>query len=153
MKKTTIIRRLDYSFTSEMVSEISGLIKQISPSVPDLDKRTLERCLTPPSVVISATDNNKVVGIIMAVVYWSLSGLKARIEDFSVSAEYRRQGIGESMLYELLKTLYAKGTKEVSLSCNPTRHAATILYKKAGFRKPHTNIYYRKTEKNNDIKT
>lgn len=76
-----------------------------------------------------ADDNGTIAGYIgsQTVLDWS------DVMNVAVAPEYRRQGIGESLLYALMEHLTRVGAKVFSLEVRVSNAPAIALYEKLGF--------------------
>jgi len=64
--------------------------------------------------------------------YWLIAG-EAHISTLAVATEYRRRGLGELLLYCMLKRAAAMDAFEATLEVRVSNHAAQNLYRKYGF--------------------
>jgi ribosomal-protein-alanine N-acetyltransferase len=64
--------------------------------------------------------------------YWLIAG-EAHISTLAVATEYRRQGLGELLLYCMLKRAAATDAFEATLEVRVSNHTAQNLYRKYGF--------------------
>ena len=70
---------------------------------------------------------HKVTGrVIGYVIYWLLKG-EAQISNLAVHPDFRRQGIAESVLYEILDRLEKQNAEIVILEVRPSNVAALSL--------------------------
>lgn len=77
-------------------------------------------------------------------IFHTPSGVHAHIEDVVVDEKFRGQGIGESLVRTMLNVASEMNFEGVSLTCNPARVAANRLYRKMGFTRWDTNVYWYK---------
>ena len=132
------------SITAELVSAFERLIPQLTkatiPSPTDL-----QMLLDSPSVLIVARrsgPDGQIVGAATLGLFRTPSGHHAHIEDVIVDMDLRGQGCGEALVTHLLHIAREMGLHGVSLTCNPSRVAANQLYKKMGFQKWETSVYW-----------
>ncbi|MEI7844272.1 MAG: GNAT family N-acetyltransferase [Chloroflexota bacterium] len=123
--------------------------------VPQLTKATcpspddLQKLLDSPSILIVARTTSldgPIIGAGTLGVFRTPSGVHAHVEDVIVDESYRGQGVGETLVSELLLIARQMGLKGVSLTCNPRRVPANRLYQKMGFKKWDTNTYWYELE-------
>lgn len=72
---------------------------------------------------------SQVVGFIG---YW-LIGEEVHISTFAIHPDYRKQGIGESMMVRALRTARSRGAALATLEVRVSNWAAIHLYEKLGF--------------------
>ncbi len=82
-----------------------------------------------PLVIVHST-LNKVIGYI---IYW-LIGEEVQINNIAVHPDFRRLGIGEHVLRQVIEQVKWRGAKFITLEVRPSNIAALTLYKKIGFR-------------------
>ena len=90
------------------------------------------------SLVLVALDGEKVVGYSYSLIS-ELSRLEKRkqygcVHDLFITADYRRQGIGEKMYAEILKWFYANDIDRVELQVMAQNKVACSFWKKHGYR-------------------
>jgi ribosomal protein S18 acetylase RimI-like enzyme len=130
--------------TDEIVSAFDRLIPQLTRRQPPTAEE-LVLLISSPSILIIARHPDQtgpIVGAGTLGVFCTPTGLHAHIEDVVVDNDFRRQGIGDALVTELLKIARGIGVDGVSLTCNPSRFAANSLYEKMGFVKWETNVYW-----------
>ncbi len=81
-------------------------------------------------LVIVNTVLHRVVGYI---IFW-LIGDEAQINNIAIHPDFRRLGIGELVLRQVIDQLRASGAKLVTLEVRPSNTGAQALYRKLGFR-------------------
>lgn len=81
------------------------------------------------AIYIVAADGEKVLGYIGL---WDICG-GADIIDVAVHKDFRRQGIAEGLLEEMLKVCHEREIFEINLEVRVSNTAARQLYKKMGF--------------------
>jgi len=130
--------------TDELMTAFEKLIPQLthrSSPTPDDLAALID---SPSALLIARTPDHSgpIVGVGALGVFRSPTGLHAHLEDVVVDHSVRGQGIGESLVRQLLSIAREMGTDGVSLTCKPTRVAANKLYEKMGFKKWETNVYW-----------
>lgn len=81
------------------------------------------------SFVIVHKLQDRVVGYI---IFWCL-GEEVQINNIAVHPDYRRMGIAEAVLEQVLSQVQREGAKYVTLEVRPSNFAARSLYSKLGF--------------------
>ena len=124
--------------------EISSLMRQHVPNLPELPKEYFEKMVNDPrvKVFIALNKENQIIGITTMITYHKIDGVyKAYIEDVVVNEGDRRKGIGKALTNQVLQTAHAMKINTVHLTSHPIRIAANSLYKKMGFKIYGTNYY------------
>jgi ribosomal protein S18 acetylase RimI-like enzyme len=124
---------------SQLVELLQILFKQEAELSPDPEKqrRALEIILADPSRarIYVARDAGKVIA--MAALHFTTStaegGKAAWLEDCIVRPDYRRQGIGKSLLEYVVAQARAEGALRVMLLTDADNERAQALYRKTGF--------------------
>ena len=128
----------------ELVEVFGKLIPQLSQrKPPSLDELT--SLIDSQSIVLIARfpdSSGPVVGSGTLAVFPVPTGLRGHIEDVVVDTSVRGNGIGETIVSELLAKARELGIESVTLTCNPTREAANKMYRKMGFQLRETNVYW-----------
>jgi ribosomal protein S18 acetylase RimI-like enzyme len=138
--------------TPELLAAFERLIPQLTKA-PIPTSAELQKLLDSPSVLILARASQKacgasseadgeILGAATLGVFRTPSGVHAHVEDVIVDESMRGQGLGEALVNHLLQIAREMGLKGVSLTCNPRRVAANALYRKMGFKKWETNVYW-----------
>lgn len=74
---------------------------------------------------------NKVVGYVVTMDVDKVTG---KIVSIAVRKEFRRRGIGETLLRRAIERLKAKGKNKIALEVRTSNKPAQELYKKLGFK-------------------
>lgn len=82
-----------------------------------------------PLVVVHAT-LNQVIGY---VIFWQL-GEEAQVNNIAVHPDFRRLGIGETVLKQVIELVKFRGGRLITLEVRPSNTAALNLYRKLGFK-------------------
>jgi ribosomal protein S18 acetylase RimI-like enzyme len=130
--------------TPELLVAFERLIPQLTKA-PVPTSAELQKLIDSPSVLILARvpdADGEIVGAATLGVFRTPSGVHAHVEDVIVDESLRGRGIGEVLVNHLLHLAREMGLKGVSLTCNPRRVAANALYRKMGFKKWETNVYW-----------
>ena len=73
---------------------------------------------------------NRVIGYI---IFWVI-GEEAQINNIAVHPDFRRLGVGEQVLRQVIVQLRTSGVTMVTLEVRPSNTGAQTLYRKLGFR-------------------
>ncbi len=142
-----VIERV-HAITPDIVEAFERLVPQLTTNNPAPTRAALEALVAvSTTVLLVARDPDPaghIVGTGTVASYRVPTGLRATIEDVVVDASVRGQGVGEGLMNELLVAARRMGAAGVSLTSNPARGAANLLYLKMGFRLRETNCYYYK---------
>jgi ribosomal-protein-alanine N-acetyltransferase len=87
------------------------------------------RPISYPLVVVHMT-LNKVIGYI---IFWVI-GEEVQINNIAVHPDFRRLGIGEQVLRQVIEQVKWGGANFVTLEVRPSNIGALLLYKKIGFK-------------------
>ncbi len=82
-----------------------------------------------PQVIVHKT-LHQVIGY---VIFW-LIGEDVQINNIAVHPDFRRLGIGEQVLRQVIEQVTFRGARLISLEVRPSNTAALALYKKLGFK-------------------
>ena len=121
------------NLTFKFVPEVIELLQEISSFMPKTKDEELFKQFISQSNVISlvAHDGNKVLGFGAMVIYTNIRGGKIGfVEDIVTHPEFRKIGIGFSVLGSLRKTAIILGCYKISLFCKDEN---IEFYKKCGF--------------------
>ena len=110
-------------------------------SMPWSENAVAEELTNPLSLWLVVTDGEKLVGYIGSQ---SVMG-EADMMNVAIDPAYRRRGIGETLILELIRHLKQNGVYSLALEVRVSNEAAIGMYEKLGFvqvgRRPG---YYRK---------
>jgi len=81
------------------------------------------------SFFIVAEQNNKIIGFAVA---WNVVG-EIQLNNIGVKNDYRRQGIGISLIDHIVKLLEPENPEKILIEVKETNHNAKLFYKKIGF--------------------
>ncbi|OGD21069.1 MAG: ribosomal-protein-alanine N-acetyltransferase [Candidatus Aminicenantes bacterium RBG_16_63_16] len=81
-------------------------------------------------LVVEHSAHNRVIGYI---VFWVI-GEEAQINNIAVHPDFRRLGVGERVLRQVIAQLRSSGVSMVTLEVRPSNTGAQTLYRKLGFR-------------------
>jgi len=130
--------------SDELSVALEKLIPQLTNRLPPTPEFLSELILSSSVLLIIRypDQNGPIVGSGTLAVFRSPTGLHAHLEDVIVDRESRGLGIGEALVSRLLDIAAEMGLEGVSLTCNPVREAANKMYKKLGFKKWDTNVFW-----------
>ena len=114
--------------TISHVSQIAELEKQCF-SAPWSEKSIISELNNPLSLWIVAVENDRVVGYVGSQ---SVMG-EADMMNLAVNPEYRRKGIAEHLVSELITRLCSANVACLTLEVRQSNLAAIALYEKMGF--------------------
>lgn len=129
-------------------SEFDPLLK-VADDVEQRVREWLTSCINSKDrlVLVAETDEGKVIGVLVSEIRDRLFYEPRRegvIMDFYVMPEFRRRGIGKSMMDEAIKILREMGAHVISAEFPALNQISVAFYKKYGFR-PLMNIYVKET--------
>jgi ribosomal protein S18 acetylase RimI-like enzyme len=132
--------------TDELMAAVGQLLPQLSPGVPLPSRLELEELLAAPrNALFIARDpdrNDDIVGIAMLAMYRTPTGLHAWIEDVVVDENARGKGFGAALTQACIQYAARAGAHGVGLTSRPARQAANRLYRRMGFKRRETNVYF-----------
>jgi ribosomal protein S18 acetylase RimI-like enzyme len=125
-----------------ILESLNALLAQLSGSVSCLSFNELEKIVASDcATLLTALEEDHIVGILTLVIFRIPTGMRARIEDVVVDASARGKTIGERLVRQAIELARHRGAHGVDLTCNPERTAANRLYRKIGFVARKTNTY------------
>ncbi len=116
------------NMTEEHVAAVAALERQCF-SMPWSERSVSAELTNPLSLWLVASDGERVVGYIGSQ---SVMG-EADMMNVAVSLEYRRQGIGEKLVTELIQRLKENKVYALTLEVRASNDNAICLYDKLGF--------------------
>ena len=114
--------------TRDDVHEIAELEK-ICFTLPWSEKSFRDEMANRLAVYFTAKDNGKCVGY---AGFWNVSG-EGDVTNVAVLPEYRRRGVGSSLVAEMIKTAEKLKLEMLTLEVRKSNTAAQKLYEKFGF--------------------
>lgn len=114
--------------TAEHVAQIAELEKQCFSS-PWSEKSVSGELTNPLSLWIVAVENNRVVGYVGSQ---SVLG-EADMMNVAVAPEYRRQGVANALIIELISQLTSRDVRSLTLEVRASNVPAIALYEKMDF--------------------
>lgn len=132
--------------TEELHEALNRLVPQLGAhKVPPTWEELKELVGAEPSTLLvarEADESSPIVGILSLTVYRVPTGLRSIIEDVVVDGTARRNGIGEALVRQAIDLARESGADGISLTSNPQREAANLLYQALGFQLRQTNPYF-----------
>lgn len=114
--------------TRDDVPEIAELEK-ICFTLPWSEKSFHDEMANNLAIYFTAKDNGKCVGY---AGFWNVSG-EGDVTNVAVLPEYRRRGVGSSLVAEMIKTAEKLKLEILTLEVRKSNAAAQKLYEKFGF--------------------
>lgn len=114
--------------SSEHVAQVAQL-ENLCFADPWSEKSVASELDNPLSKWIVALDGEKVVGYVGSQTVMN----ETDIMNLAVHADYRRRGIGESLIQALVMLLKEEGSRQLTLEVRSSNQAAKELYSKMGF--------------------
>ncbi|SRR5690349_17901514 len=141
---------MQISKVSEVTAELQEALERLIPQlgahkIPPTWEELNELVTSESSLLFVARQPNEaapIVGILCLAIYRVPTGLRSLIEDVIVDERARRQGIGEALVRYAIDAAREAGADGVSLTSNPQREAANLLYRSIGFELRKTNPYF-----------
>jgi ribosomal protein S18 acetylase RimI-like enzyme len=135
---------------SEVTEELHAALQRLVPQlgahkVPPTREELKDLVESESSTLLVAHDpdeGGRIAGILCLTVYRVPTGMRSIIEDVIVDGPLRRQGIGEALVRHAIDLAREAGADGVSLTSNPRREAANLLYQAMGFQLRQTNPYF-----------
>jgi ribosomal protein S18 acetylase RimI-like enzyme len=129
-------------YRKHFLEAVNRLLPQLSADARLLTADDLRRIIASnASTLLFAEDNKQIFGTLTLALFRTPTGPKARIEDFVVEEQARRQGIGKRLMEHAIRHAGQSGATTVDLTSHPARHSANAFYRKAGFKIRETNVY------------
>lgn len=132
--------------TDELLAALEHLIPQLGGSKVSLSRDELASLINSDasSLLIARYPNesSEIVGVLTLTIYRVPTGIRSIVEDVIVDERFRRKGIAQALMSRAIELAREAGAGGVSLTSNPRRGEANLLYQKLGFLKRETNSYY-----------
>ena len=121
---------------------IHVLLEQLSSSKVVFSKEDLWRLIgSDASALYLVRVDDKWAGMLTLCSYLCPTGRKCWIEDVVVDGQYRGMGLGRRLIEHAIEETQKMGNCTLMLTSRPSRVAANLLYKSAGFEQRETNVY------------
>ena len=132
--------------TEELYRSLQKLIPQLTTNNAAPGREELAALLDSKSskllIARHPDEKGEIVGILTLTIYRVPTGIRSIIEDVIVDENLRRQGIGAALLSQAIELAKREGANSITLTSNPRREAANLLYQAMGFKRRETNAYY-----------
>ena len=132
--------------TEDLYQALQRLIPQLGPhKIPPTKDELRDLVESESSTLLAAHEMDEkgpILGILCLTVYRVPTGLRSIIEDVVVDGGARRRGIGEALMQKAIELARESGAEGISLTSNPQRQEANLLYQALGFQLRQTNPYY-----------
>lgn len=131
--------------TDELFVAVLRLVPQLgshktAPTRDDL-KMLVESDSSTLLIARYPDENGAIVGFSNLTVYRVPTGVRSIVEDVVVDEAVRRRGIAKALMKKAIELAREAGASSISLSSNPKREAANLLYQSMGFELRKTNPY------------
>ena len=140
-----LIKRVS-EVTEQLHESLQRLVPQLGAhKVPPTREELGALIRSESSTLLVAHDTDErgtIVGILCLTVYRVPTGLRSIIEDVVVDESARRKGVGEALMQKAIELAREAGAEGISLTSNPQREAANLLYQALGFQLRQTNPYF-----------
>jgi ribosomal protein S18 acetylase RimI-like enzyme len=129
--------------SDELIAAFAKLVRQLSTSARLPTRAELEEIVSSPAatILLARGPDGQIIGSLTLVVFRTLTGVRAWIEDVVVDEAARGQGAGEELVREAIRLADESGARTLDLTSRPSREAANALYEKVGFHARETNVY------------
>ena len=129
--------------SDELIAAFARLVRQLSTSAQLPTRAELEEIVSSPAarILLARGPDGQIIGSLTLVVFRTLTGVRAWIEDVVVDEVARGQGAGEELVREAIRLADESGARTLDLTSRPSREAANALYEKVGFHARETNVY------------
>ena len=130
-------------FNNKVYQAVNSLLPQLDPDSVPLTVEKFRRIIKSKGthLFVAEEGNNRISGILSAVVYHIPTGTKFWIEDVVVDEASRGKGVGKALMLHAMNYAGENGAKSVDLTSKPSRVAANRLYRELGFELRETNVY------------
>jgi len=132
------------TITDEIFRAIIRLLPQLTDSTetPVPSKEYLQTMINSGvTTLFIVRENDKILGMLSLVIYFTSLGKKSWIEDVVTDAEARGKGVAKLLIDTALDFAKKEGIEKVDLTSSNQRTAAHKLYEKAGFKKRDTTVF------------
>lgn len=131
----------EYSLLNDFLYEAIFIPKGVEPppkniiAIPELQVYVKNFGTSKDDFALVAEVENKIIGTVWARIMNDYGHINDKTPSLAISLykKFRGQGIGSSLIKEMLSLLQVRGYKRVSLSVQKANYAAK-LYQKMGFR-------------------
>ncbi len=126
---------LDFDRINELIYQLSGRkVKYDQPSFLSFLKQT-------NLYQFAAFKDGLLVGLASLFIVGKIEGRTGLVEGVVVDRNYRRQGIGSSLMKAIINQAKRLKLSHLDLTSRPARIEANKFYRKLGFSRRQTNVY------------
>jgi ribosomal protein S18 acetylase RimI-like enzyme len=130
------------TYFSGLTEMLNNLLKQLDSSSKLLSDDDVREIIGSQSNrFFVAKDGDKIIGMLILVIYRKMAFKISWLEDIVVDEKYRGKGIATKLINYAIENAKAEGVSSVNLTSRPERESANRLYGKLGFEKRNTNVY------------
>lgn len=142
MENETIFIERVKEYSQELHNALNSLLGQLNSNLAPLEEKLLKDTLSCDAtyLFIASSKEKKIVGTVTLVIFFALSGRRARIEDIVVDESYRGKGIGGLLMKKVLDVAKQQNIEKIDLTSNPKR-GVSKLYESFGFLKKDTELF------------
>jgi len=128
--------------------DIDPIFTPRDDAVPGFEEELVRRLMkSPDGLVLVALDGEQVIGYSLSEIEEPPKGLKrdkyGYVHNIAVTAGYRRRGVAEKMLGEILKWFQSKNVERVELEITTRNQVAYSFWGKQGFTEYMRKLYRR----------
>jgi ribosomal protein S18 acetylase RimI-like enzyme len=133
------------NLTGEVFESVKRLVAELGAHKPIPTREELIALIDSGAsklwIARESDGHSLIVGMLTLTVYRVPTGIRSIVEDVAVDSKYRRRGIAKALMETVLEYARQAGADVLTLSSNPQREAANLLYQSMGFERRNTNAY------------
>ncbi len=129
------------TFSESDFNRVKALYAQLSPDKPAPKEETLRRMIEKGADFLCIKDSDNLIAMAFITYVPTLSNFVAEVNHVVVDETYRGKGLGTKIMNAVIARAKESGATRVTLTSQPSREAANVLYQKVGFTKVDTNFY------------
>lgn len=144
MEPNDIIIEQANKYSISLKDAVNLLAKQEGSNYSTLTKDDLNEMLQNPQsflFIARHKQNEKIVGMIMMLIYRIPYTKKAYVDDLVVDESFRNMGIATKLLEHAVSVAKEHNVAYIMLTAHIQRAAGNHLYQKLGFQKRESNVY------------
>jgi len=127
---------------AKIVREVNALLSQLRSDDKGGSLKDLTKVVSDKNIVVMVVkDGARIIGIATLYILPKLGRVNGHIEDVVIDGAYRGQGLGESLMRELISVAKKRKLTSLYLTSRPQRVAAHRLYHKVGFKVKETTVF------------
>jgi len=128
--------------------DIDPIFTPRDDAVPGFEEELVRRLMkSPDGLVLVALDGEQVIGYSLSEIEEPPKGLKrdkyGYVHNIAVTAGYRRRGVAEKMLGEIIKWFQSRNIERVELEITTKNQVASSFWGKQGFAEYMRKLYRR----------